>query len=51
MGNEEKGIVLPRKLQIEMLQFFLKTSIPRIKAEKKKAEDKNPLSEISDRRD
>ena len=36
MGEGEK-IVLPEKLQIEMWQFFLKTSIPRIKREKDKA--------------
>ena len=35
--DEGKKIVLPEKLQIEMLQFFLKTSIPRIKREREKA--------------
>jgi hypothetical protein len=35
--DEGKKIVLPEKVQIEMLQFFLKTSIPRIKREKDKS--------------
>jgi hypothetical protein len=41
-GNEK--IILPEKLQIEMLQFFLKTSIPRIKKEKDKkiTQEKSP---------
>jgi hypothetical protein len=34
--DEAKKIVLPEKLQIEMMQFFLKTSISRIKREKDK---------------
>jgi len=34
--DEEKRVVLPEKLQIEIWQFFLKTSIPRIKREKDK---------------
>ena len=29
--EEEKEITLPKELQIEMLKFFLKTSIPRSK--------------------
>lgn len=36
MNNENKKIVLPKELQIQMLKFFLKTSIPR----KKKQTDK-----------
>ena len=33
--NEENGkITLPKELQKQMLEFFLKTSIPRIKKEK-----------------
>lgn len=35
MENPEPKIVLPRELQIEMLKFFLKTSIPRKKKVKK----------------
>lgn len=27
--NKDKKIVLPKKLQVNMLEFFLKTSIPR----------------------
>lgn len=34
MGNEHKKIVLPKELQIQMLKFFLKTSIPRKKKQK-----------------
>ena len=43
MINKEK-ITLPKNLQKQMLKFFLKTSIPRIKQEKL-------LSEKSDRGD
>jgi hypothetical protein len=39
MENEEKKIVIPKNLQIEMLNFFLKTSIPR----KKKATNKSTV--------
>ncbi len=31
MESEQKKIVLPKELQIKMLNFFLKTSIPRKK--------------------
>ena len=34
MGNSESKMILPEKLQIEMLKFFLKTSIPRNKKAK-----------------
>jgi len=44
--GEVKKIVLPEKLQIEMLQFFLKTSIPRIKREKNKNTQEKSPSEI-----
>jgi len=37
MSEKEKKITLPDKLQKEMLQFFLQTSIPRIKKEKEKS--------------
>jgi len=30
-GNEEKKIVLPKSVQVEMMQFFLRTSIPKKK--------------------
>ena len=39
MENEHKKITLPKKLQIEMLKFFMKTSIPR----KKKETDKSTI--------
>jgi hypothetical protein len=35
--KSNKKIVLPKELQIKIWQFFLKTSIPRIKAEKNKS--------------
>jgi len=34
--DKQEKIVLPRELQRRMLEFFLKTSIPRIKREKEK---------------
>lgn len=34
MQEAEKKITLPKELQKQMLKFFLKTSIPRIKQEK-----------------
>ena len=33
-GEEQKSIILPKELQIRMMKFFLKTSIPKIKKEK-----------------
>ena len=33
-GEAKKKIILPEKLQAEMMKFFLKTSIPRKKMEK-----------------
>lgn len=33
--ESNKKIVLPKELQIKMLEFFLKTSIPRIANEKR----------------
>jgi hypothetical protein len=44
--DEGKKIVLPEKLQIEIWQFFLKTSIPRIKREKDKITQKKSPSEF-----
>jgi len=35
MENEKKKITLPKELQIQMLNFFMKTSIPRKMREKK----------------
>ncbi|MCL2841862.1 MAG: hypothetical protein FWE28_00110 [Oscillospiraceae bacterium] len=41
MENEKK-ITLPKELQIKMLKFFLKTSIPRkMREEKKQREQEN----------
>ena len=39
MGNEKEKekITLPKELQIRMLEFFLKTSIPRKMREEKKS--------------
>ncbi|MCL2081728.1 MAG: hypothetical protein FWH04_00590 [Oscillospiraceae bacterium] len=34
MKDENEKIILPKELQKQILQFFLKTSIPRIKKEK-----------------
>jgi len=34
--NEDKKITLPKELQIQMVEFFLKTSIPRKKKEQEK---------------
>jgi len=44
--EECKKIVLPEELQIEMMKFFLRTSIPRKKREE---QEKNRLSNTSDR--
>ena len=35
MEEEKKKIALPKELQIKMLSFFMKTSIPRKMREKK----------------
>jgi len=42
-GKQESKIVLPEKTQISMLEFFLKTSIPRKKLQDKQTQ--NSLSE------
>ena len=34
MKDEDKKIILPKELQIKMLNFFIKTSIPRKMREK-----------------
>ena len=34
LKEENKKVTVPKELQKEMLKFFLKTSIPRIKKEK-----------------
>lgn len=42
MEKEKKKIKLPKELQIEMMKFFMQTSIPRIKQGQEK--DKSELS-------
>ena len=44
--EQKKKIVLPEDVQIEMMKFFLRTSIPRIK---KKREEQARLSNKNDR--
>jgi len=44
MEKENKKIILPKELQIEMMKFFMQTSIPRIKQGRKR--DKSELSNI-----
>ena len=53
MGENSKKIILSEKLQKEMLEFFLKTSIPRKKKLKEEQEKTRLLSENkkSDRSD
>jgi len=41
MEKEDKKIALPKELQIKMLNFFMKTSIPRKMREKNKSSIKN----------
>jgi len=48
MDEKQDRIILPEKLQVKILQFFLKTSIPRIKQKKDKAHRESP-SEIKNR--
>ena len=43
--EENKKIVLPEKLQKEILNFFLKTSIPRLAKEKREKRKNKALSE------
>jgi len=46
--REPERITLPEELQLDMLKFFLRTSIPRIKKEKQRQAE-NSLSEKSDK--
>jgi hypothetical protein len=41
MENEKSKITLPKELQIKMLNFFIKTSIPRKKIKENKSSIKN----------
>jgi hypothetical protein len=46
--DEGKKIVLPEKLQIDILQFFLKASTLRIKREKDKNTQEKSQSEFNE---
>ena len=50
---EKEKIVLPEKLQKEILKSFLKTSIPRIARKKREEQNKKALSisEISEKKE
>ena len=48
---EKEKIKLPKELQIEMMKFFMLTSIPRLKLKKEKQEDKSELSKDKKIRD
>jgi len=45
MENESKKITLPKELQIKMLNFFMRTSIPK-KMREKKEHDKSTIKKI-----
>ncbi|MCL2106057.1 MAG: hypothetical protein FWH26_03210 [Oscillospiraceae bacterium] len=47
MDEGEKKITLPEELQIEMMKFFLKTSIPRMKQEKLEQEKAGQAENLS----
>jgi len=49
MDEGKKKITLPEELQIEMMKFFLKTSIPRIKQEKLENQQANLSVNKNDR--
>ena len=51
MADEPKKMEIPRKLQIEMLKYFLQTSVPRKKKLDENKSGSKPLSEESDRGD
>jgi len=46
VSEDKKRITLPKNLQVEIMKFFLKTSIPKIKKEKE-----SRLSKSNDRGD
>ncbi len=46
MEQDSKSIQIPKQMQLEMLKFFLKTSVP-----KKVKENSEPLSKKNDRSD
>lgn len=41
MENEKSKITLPKELQVKMLNFFIKTSVPRKKTKEDKSSIKN----------
>ena len=50
VGNMDEGkrkIILPEELQIEMMKFFMKTSIPKIKQEKWEEEQAKQAKKLS----
>jgi len=47
MDEGKKKITLPEELQIEMLKFFMKTSIPRMKQEKVEKEKTDQAENLS----
>ena len=49
--NEEDKITLPKVLQKEMTEFFLKTSIPRIKKEQQEKQRILSENQTTDRSD
>jgi len=49
MEESKKKITLPEELQIEMMKFFLKTSIPRMKQEKLEKEKSEQAENLSDK--
>ena len=49
-NERRKKIILPKETQIEMMKFFLRTSIPTIKREREEQENAR-LSNSNDRGD
>jgi len=49
MEEENKKITLPKELQEQMMSFFLKTSIPKKKNEKKNLLSKNKLDRSNEK--
>ena len=44
MNNENTKITLPKEIQKQMIEFFLKTSIPRLKQKKQRLLSENTKS-------
>jgi len=47
--EEKKKITLSKEIQLEMLKFFMRTSIPRIKQEKLEKEKAEQAENLSDK--